>query len=84
MEPLDTDMDYMVRESRPATPGSRFNALLIFPILGFLLLLVFLAAAIFQLNLSDLIDTLMGVMTVLFLVFIAMLFWAEAPRVNRG
>ena len=83
MEPLDTDMDYMVRETRPQTPGSRMNALLILPILGFILILVFIAAAVFQLNLSDLIDSLMGLITLFFLVMIAMLFWALAPRAHR-
>jgi len=83
MESLDTDMDYMVRETRPQTPGSRMNALLILPILGFILILVFIAAAVFQLNLSDLIDSLMGLITLFFLVMIAMLFWALAPRAHR-
>ena len=84
MESLDTDMDYMVRETRPQTPGSRMNALLILPILGFILILVFIAAAVFQLNLSDLIDSLMGLITLFFLVMIAMLFWALAPRAHRA
>ncbi len=83
MESLDTDMDYMVRETRPQTPGSRMNALLILPILGFILILVFITAAVFQLNLSDLIDSLMGLITLFFLVMIAMLFWALAPRAHR-
>jgi hypothetical protein len=78
MEPLDTD--YMVREPRPATPGSRFSVLLIFPILGFLLILFFIAAAIFQFNISDIIDSLMGVMILLFIAVIAGLFWAYASR----
>ena len=84
MEPLDTDTDYMVRETRPQTPGSRMNALLILPILGFILILVFIAAAVFQLNLSDLIDSLMGLVTLFFLVMIAMLFWALAPGADKS
>ena len=86
MEPIDTDMDYMTTpgEPRGATPGSRFNALLIFPFLGFLLLLIFAAAAIFQFDLSDLIDSLMGLMMLLFLLLIAMLFWAFAPMVRQS
>ena len=83
MEPLDTDMEYMVREPRPATPGSRLSAMLILPILGFVLLLTFIGAAILQWNLSDLIDTLMGVLMVLFVVMIAMLFWGLAPRADN-
>ncbi len=84
MEPLDTDLEYMTSEPRPVTPGSRLNALFIFPIIGLILVLVFIAAAIFQLRLSDLIDTLVGVMLVLFAVLIAMLFWALAPRGDKA
>jgi hypothetical protein len=83
MEPIDTDMDYTAAPGAP-TPGSRLNALLIFPILGFLLLLIFAAAAIFQFNLSDLIDSLMGLMMLLFILLIAMLFWALAPMVRQS
>lgn len=83
MEPLDTEMDYTLRAPRSRTSGSRMNALLILPILGFILLLVFIVAAIFQLDLSDLIDSLMGLVTLLFLVMIAMLFWALAPRADK-
>jgi hypothetical protein len=83
MEQLDTDMEYMARVPRSATSGSRMNALLILPALGFLLLLIFIAAAIFQFDLSDLIDSLMGLMMVFFVVMIGMLFWALAPRANK-
>lgn len=84
MEPLDTEMDYTLRAPRSRAPGSRMNALLILPILGFILLLVFIAAAIFQIDLSDLIDSLMGLVTFFFLVMIAMLFWALAPRSDKS
>jgi hypothetical protein len=84
MEPIDTEMDYMVRAPRPRTSASRMNALLILPILGFVLILVFIAAAIFQLDLSDLIDSLMGLVTFFFLVMIVMLFWALAPRTHKS
>ena len=84
MEPIDTEMDYMVRAPRPRTSASRMNALLILPILGFVLILVFIAAAIFQLDLSDLIDSLMGLVTFFFLVMIIMLFWGLAPRADRS
>ncbi len=80
MEPLDTDLQAMVRGPRPATPGSRLNALLILPIFGLLLMLVFVMAAIFQLDLSELIDSLMGLVTLFFFVLVGMLFWAMAPR----
>ena len=82
MEPLDTDMDYMVRTPRTANPDSRFNVILILPVIGILLLLVFATAATFQLDLSDLIDSLMGLLILLFFVLIALLFWAMAPRVS--
>jgi phosphoglycerol transferase MdoB-like AlkP superfamily enzyme len=84
MEPLDTDLEYMLRETRPAAPGSRMSALLIFPVLGVLLIVVFIAAAIFQWNLSDLIDSLIGLLLFLFFAFIVMLFWALAPRSNQS
>jgi len=84
MEPLDTDLEYTARGPRPATPGSRMNALLIFPILGFLLMLVFIGAAIFQWNISDLIDSLVGLLLLLFFAFVGMLFWALSPSANHG
>ena len=84
MEPLDTDLEYVSHEPRPATPGSRLGALLIFPILGVLIILTFIGAAIFQWNISDLIDTLVGLMLVFFVAFVVMLFWAFAPRANQA
>jgi hypothetical protein len=84
MEPLDTDLEYTPRGPRPATPGSRMNMLLIFPALGFLLILVFIGSAIFQWDLSDLIDSLVGLLLLLFFAFIAMLFWALSPSANRS
>ncbi len=84
MEPLDTDLEYVMNEPRPSTPGSRMNALLIFPVLGTLLMLVFIGSAIFQWNLSDLIDSLVGLLLVLFFAFVIMLFWALAPRSHQA
>jgi uncharacterized RDD family membrane protein YckC len=80
MEPLDSDFDYMVRPSRPASPASRTKVMLILPILGTLLVLTFVAAAIFQLSLTDLVDSLMGVLTLFFVITVALFFWAFAPR----
>jgi hypothetical protein len=80
MEPLDTDLEYVSSGPRPARPGSRFNVMLIFPILGLLLVLTLIGAAVFQWNLSELIDSLIGLFMVLFFVIIALLFWAGAPR----
>ena len=80
MEQLDTDLEYVRSGPRPARPGSRFNVMLIFPILGSLLVLTLIGAAVFQWNLSELIDSLIGLFLVLFFVIIAMLFWALAPK----
>lgn len=83
MEPLDSDMEYGVTP-RPASPGSRLNVLLLFPILGAILVLFFIAAALFQIDISDIIDSLVGVLLVLFVLLIAGLFWALAPRANNA
>jgi hypothetical protein len=80
MEPLDTDLEYVRSGPRPARPGSRYNVMLIIPILGFLLVLILIGAAVFQWNLSELIDSFIGLFLVLFFVIIALLFWAGAPR----
>ncbi len=84
MEPLDTDLDYPRSEPRPAPPGSRYSVMLILPILGFLLLLTLIFAAIFQWDLSDLIDSLVGLLLLLFVIAIWMLFWAGAPRSDQA
>jgi len=83
MEPLDTDTQYPIYEPRPSTPGSRLNLLFIFPAIGLLLVLIFIAAAIFQWNLSDVVDSLVGLMLLLFAVLIWVLFWALAPRAGN-
>ncbi len=80
MEPLDTDLEYVRSGQRPAKPGSRFNVMLIIPILGLLLVLVLIGAAVFQWDLSQLIDSLIGLFMILFFVIIGMLFWAGAPK----
>ena len=80
MEPLDTDLEYVRSGSRPASPGSRFSVMLIIPILGLLLVLILIGAAVFQWDLSQLIDSLIGLFMILFFVIVAMLFWAGAPR----
>ena len=84
MEQFDTDLQAMAREPRPAAPGSRLNALFIFPALGILLMLVLVLSAIFQFELSAFVDSLMGLMTLFFLVLVAMLFWAMAPRGDKA
>jgi len=84
MEPLDTDLEYALSEPHPAAPGSRMNALLIFPMLGILLILIFIASAIFQWPLSDLVDALVTGLLLLFFLFIVMIFWALAPRSNQA
>ena len=84
MEPLDTDLDYIPRAPRPSTPASRLGLMFIFPIIGFLIILTFISAAIFQWDLSNLIDGLVGLLLLLFVAFIAMMFWALAPRANQS
>jgi hypothetical protein len=84
MEPLDTDLEYIPRAPRSSTPASRLSLMLIFPTLGFLLILIFIGAAVFQWNLSDLVDGLVGLLLLFFIAFIAMLFWALAPRANQS
>ena len=84
MEQFDTDLQSMAREPRPTTPGSRLNVLLIFPAIGILLMLILVLSAIFQFELSAFVDSLMGLMTLFFLVLVAMLFWAMAPRKDKS
>ena len=83
MEPIESDLDYMA-QARPASPGSRFNVLLIFPILGLLMLVVLISAVIFQFNLSGLVDSLIGFMLLLFAALVVGLFWAMAPKSNHS
>lgn len=83
MEPLDTDLDYIVREQTAPKPGSRMNALLIFPILGTLLVLLFILSAIFQIDLSDVVDTIIGLLILFFALFVVLMFWAKAPGANK-
>lgn len=79
MEPLDTDLEYVRSGPRPARPGSRYTVMLIVPTLGFLLVLIFIGAAVFQWDLSQLIDSLIGLFLAMLVVIIALLFWAGAP-----
>jgi uncharacterized membrane protein YGL010W len=83
MEPLDTDLEYVRSGQRQTRPGSRYNVMLIIPILGLLLVMVFIGAAIFQRDLSQLIDSLIGLLIIMFFVIIGMLFWAGAPRTRE-
>ena len=83
MEPLDTDTVYTGRQPRQAKPGSRLNVMLILPIIGFLILLLFIAAAVFQFDLSGIVDSLVGLLLLLFIVTIVLLFWGLAPRSNN-
>ncbi len=87
MEPLDSDLDYIVREPRPsrfASRNARFNWLLVFPSLGILWLLYLLGAALFQWPVSDVVSPVMVLMVFLFAALVILLFWAFAPGVSRG
>jgi hypothetical protein len=84
MEPLDSDIEYLSNAPRPSTPAARLSILYIFPILGAFLVLFFVGAAIFQWNVSVLVDNLVVLMVILFFVFLGIVFWATAPRANQG
>jgi hypothetical protein len=84
MEPLDSDIAYLSNVPRPSTPAARLRILYIFPVLGALLVLFFVSAALFQWNVSVLVDNLVVLMVVLFFVFLGIVFWATAPRDARG
>jgi uncharacterized membrane protein len=80
MEPLDSDYQYVVYRSDPKT---RFNWLYIIPTLGILWLVFLFAAAVLQFSISSVIDTVMGLMLVIFFVIVGLLFWSLAPKENR-
>ena len=86
MEPLDPDMEYVVRERKPsrfATRNARFNWLLIVPGLGLLWLLYLIGAALFQWDASNVVGPVMVLMILGFLLMAGLLFWALAPKVNQ-
>jgi hypothetical protein len=83
MEPLDTDFEYVVQKTRETNPEKRFNWLYILPALGILWVLYLTLAAIFQFDISTIVDPIMGIMIAVFLVFAGALFWAFAPRVGK-
>ncbi len=86
MEPLDSDLDYVVRERQPsrfATRNARFNWLLIVPIFGILWILYLAGAALFQWDASNVVGPTMSLMIIAFLVTAGLLFWAHAPKVNK-
>lgn len=82
MEPLDTDVDYPTYQPRPISSHTRFNWLLVFPIIGLLLIVLFILAAIFQFDLSVVVNTLVGFMILFFVLIVVGLFWAFAARAN--
>lgn len=80
MEPLDTDIQYIRTAPTPLAAESRLSILYIFPLLGVLLVLLFIGAGVFQWDLSMFVDNLVVLMVVLFFVFVGLLFWALSPR----
>lgn len=80
MEPLDSDLEYVVYQSNPK---SRFNWLYVLPALGAVWLLYLMGAAAFQWPVTGVVNSVMGLFIVLFLVMAALLLWAVAPRENR-
>jgi len=86
MEPLDSELDYVVRERQPsrlATRNARFNWLMAVPALGLVWVLYLAGAALFQWQISDVIGPVMVLMIVGFLVMSGLLFWALSPKVNK-
>ena len=87
MEPLDSDLDYVVRNRRPsrfATRNARFNWMLILPALGVLWLLYLVGSALFQWDVSNVVSPVMVLMVIMGFVTVGLLFWALSPNVNRG
>ena len=84
MEPIDTDFDYVAQQSRKTDLRARFNWLYILPILGVLWVVYLILAVIFEWPLSGQVDTIMVLIVLLSLVIVGLLFWAMAPKSNRG
>src|SRR5205807_8530092 len=84
MEPIDTDFEYSASSSRDLNLRSRFNWLHIIPTLGLLWLAYIILAVIFQWPVTGIVNPLMTLMLVVFFVFVILLFWAMAPKENRG
>jgi len=80
MEPLDSDLQYVVY---PSNPKSRFNWLYILPGLGAAWMLYLMCAAIFEWPVYGIVDTIMGLFIVLFIVMAFLFLWALAPKENR-
>lgn len=86
MEPLDSELDYVVRERRPsrfATRNARFNWLLIVPVLGLVWILYLAGAALFQWDTSTIVGPVMVWMILGFFLTAGLLFWAHSPKVSE-
>lgn len=85
MEQLDTDFEYVGRERkhRIVKRETRFNWLLIFPILGLLWLVYLIGAAVFQWSATDVVNSVMTIMVLLFVTIVGGLFWALAPGASK-
>jgi hypothetical protein len=83
MEPIDTDFEYTASQPRELNLRSRFNWLYIIPILGVLWVVYLTLAVIFQWPVTGIVDPVMTLMIVVFFAFVALLFWAMAPKENR-
>ncbi|MEO6893111.1 MAG: hypothetical protein ABI456_25045 [Ktedonobacteraceae bacterium] len=81
MEPLDTDMDY---QRRPSSRRSRLGMLFLFPIIGILIVVGFAAAGLFQIDISGMVNWLMGFMLLLFALLVIFLFWGMAPGSRKS
>jgi hypothetical protein len=88
MEPLDTDVDYeklarAPRHRRTVKRDTRFNVMLVFPLLGLLWLLFLAGSALFQWSISSVVNPVLGFMLVVFAAFIVIIFWASAPGAKK-
>jgi len=84
MEPIDTDFDYVARQSREADPRARFNWLYMLPVVGILWVVYLSLAVIFEWPLSNIVDQVMMLSVLFFLVIVGLLFWAVAPRATQS
>jgi hypothetical protein len=83
MEPIDTDLEYVIERRHETNPRARFNWMYVLPTLGLVWVAFLVISAIFQLPIGGVVDPVMSIMILLFFVAVALLFWALAPKANR-
>jgi tellurite resistance protein TehA-like permease len=83
MEPIDSDLEYVVRQRHEGNPRARFNWMYLLPTLGVIWLLFLFASAAFQWPIMGVVAPVMTIMILLFFVAVGLLFWTHAPKENR-